>query len=238
MKKISVIVTCFNLEKYLDECIDSIKQQILQPFEIILIHDGCKAGSKAYQGITTIFSDKNYGVSEARDKGFRISKGDYIVFFDGDDVMPLNYLMQMSYTEADVVYPSCVVWAGWGDSGHKNVWHEAPNHIKFHELLIKNEVLMPSLIKREWYKKVGGFDAELPLFEDWAFFVKIMSKGAIFKKSCAFIYYRQRTQSRNHQKDEIKKEVYRKVRAKYPKFDKRGRKLKKVTRKPRKSSKV
>lgn len=221
--KISVIVTCFNLEDYLDECIDSIKQQIRHADEIILIHDGCKETAKAYTGVTTVFADKNMGVAEARDMGFRISTGDYIVFFDGDDVMPLNYLMQMAYTDvkADVVYPNCVVWAGWGNSGMDNVWHEAPNKISLEQMYKKNEVIMPSMFKREWYNKVGGFDKSLLLFEDWAFFLEMLYQGAVFKKSCAFIYYRQRIKSRNRQNEELKKQIYEQVRNKYPPIEKK-----------------
>lgn len=210
-KKISVICTCFNLEKYLDECIESVKGQIRQADEIILIHDGCKESCKAYTGVTTVFADKNMGVAKARDMGFKISTGDYILFLDGDDVLPLNYLQEMVKVEADIVYPNCVLWAGWGNSGLANVWHEAPNKITMEKMLIRNSVLMPSLFKREWYIKTVGFDESLPLFEDWFFWLRCLSMGAIFKKSCAFLMYRQRTLSRNHQKDELKQEVHKKV---------------------------
>lgn len=214
-KKISVCITCYNLEKYLDECVDSVKQQIRPADEIILVHDGCQETAKAYTGVTTIFADKNMGVVRAREMGFKISTGSHLLFLDGDDVMPLNYLLEMAKIEADVVYPNCVVWAGWNNSGLENVWHEAPNKITLNKMLIRNEVLMPSLFKREWYDKVGGFDQSLPLFEDWDYWLKCLSKGAVFKKSQAFLMYRQRTLSRNHQKEEIRKEVYEKVVKKY-----------------------
>lgn len=215
MKRISVIVTCHNLEKYLDECIDSIKQQITHADEIILIHDGCTETAKAYTGVTTVFCAKNQGVTHAREIGFRISTGTHIMFFDGDDVMPLNYLMEMNKIEADVVYPNCVVWAGWDNSGFENTFHEAPHKIKFEKLLKKNEILMPSLFKREWFDRVGGFNHDLPIFEDFEFWLKIMQKGAIFTKSCAFMYYRQRKNSRNHQDDTLKREIYKKIREKF-----------------------
>jgi len=210
-KKISVICTCFNLEDYLDECIDSIKQQIFQPFEIILVHDGCKEKAKAYEGVTTIFCDKNQGVAKARDLGFKVSTGDYIIFFDGDDVMPLNYLQELNKVEADVVYPNCVIWAGWGNSGMKNVWHEVPNKIIMKNMLKMNLILMSSMFKRDWYSRVGGFDPDLIMFEDYSFWLKLLKQGAIFKKSCAFIYYRQRTKSRNHQFEERKQEIYNRI---------------------------
>lgn len=227
-KKVSVIITCFNLETYLDECIDSVKQQIRQADEIILIHDGCKETAKAYTGVTTIFCDKNMGVAKARDMGFKLSTGSHIIFLDGDDVLPVNYLMQMDSIDADVVYPSCVVWAGWSNSGLPNIWHEAPNKITLERLLERNEVLMPSLFKREWYEKCGGFDESLPIFEDWEFWVNCASKGAIFKKSCAFLMYRQRTLSRNHQKDELKSEIHKKVNERYKNLTLNSKKSSKV----------
>lgn len=225
MKNISVIVTCFNLENYIDECIDSIKQQIKAPFEIIVIHDGCKEVSKTYPGVTSVLCDKNKGVTAARDMGFKMSTGNYVMFFDGDDVMPPNYLMQMSYTDADVVYPNCVLWAGWGNSGKENVWHEAPAKLLWKHQLVTNEVLMPSLFKREWYDKVGGFDPTLPIFEDYDFWLRIQEKGATFAKSCAFLMYRQRTLSRNHQDDATKREFYHKIAEKFTLKDKKASKV-------------
>lgn len=225
MKNISVIVTCYNLEKYIDECIDSVKQQIKQPHEIIVVHDGCKEVAKTYTGVTSIICAKNQGVSVARDMGFKVSTGNYILFLDADDVIPPNYLMQMSYTDADVVYPNCVLWSGWGNSGKENVWHEAPNKLHFKNQLVTNEVLMPSLFKREWYDKVGGFDHSLPIFEDYDFWLKIQDKGATFAKSCAFLMYRQRTLSRNHQDDAVKREFYQKISEKFTLNDKKSSKV-------------
>ena len=209
--KISVIVTCYNLEEYLDECMDSIKQQVYQAHEVILVHDGCKEKAKAYNGVTTIFCSKNNGVARSRDMGFKISTGDHIVFFDGDDVMPYNYLLELQKQDYDVVYPNCIIWTGWGNSGGQNVFHEAPASVKIKQLLVKNEILMPAMFKRKWYDEVEGFDPTLELFEDYDFWLRIMNKGAVFKKSSAFMYYRQRTLSRNHKKDELKREVYRKI---------------------------
>lgn len=225
MKKISVIVTCHNLEKYLDEAIDSIKQQVSKPYEIILIHDGCKDVAKAYTGVSTVFLDKNIGVCRARDIGIKISNGDYVCFFDGDDIMPYNYLMEMEKVDADVIYPNCVLWAGWGNSGLENVWHEAPQTITWENFLKKNEVLMPSIFKRKYYEIVGGFDDTLPIFEDYEFWLKIFKTGAKFKKSNAFLIYRQRTSSRNHQNDELKREIYKKITEKFTLKGKKRSKL-------------
>lgn len=211
MKKVSVIITCYNHEDYLDEAINSIRGQIEQPDEIILVHDGCTKQCKAYGNVTTVFSAKNQGVCKARDIGFKISTGSHIIFYDADDVMPPNYIKEMVAVDADVVYPNCVVWSHWGESTYANGWHEAPEKVKMEKMLQRNEILMTSMFKREWYDKVGGFDETLPLFEDYSFWLKCLSLGAVFKKSRAFLMYRQREKSRNHQSDEIKVKTYRKI---------------------------
>jgi GT2 family glycosyltransferase len=59
---VSIIITCHNLHDFLPECIESVKTQTMSPSEIIVIHDGCSP-APVYSGTTTVFRDKNIGVS-------------------------------------------------------------------------------------------------------------------------------------------------------------------------------
>lgn len=89
---ISVIVCIYNVEKYLRKCIDSIQKQSYTNLEIILVDDGsedlcpliCDEFAKADSRIRVIHK-KNGGLSEARNVGLDIARGDYIGFVDGDD---------------------------------------------------------------------------------------------------------------------------------------------------------
>lgn len=89
---ISVIVTAFNVAKYLKECVDSIAGQTLSKIEIIVVDDGstddtyelAQLLASEDKRITVIHQD-NQGVSAARNTGIRASQGDYIAFVDGDD---------------------------------------------------------------------------------------------------------------------------------------------------------
>lgn len=88
---ISVIVPIFNVEKYLDECIQSILSQTYSQIEVILVDDGstdsslkiCKEYS--FDKRVVIVHQKNCGLVSARKAGFLASSGDYITFVDGDD---------------------------------------------------------------------------------------------------------------------------------------------------------
>lgn len=97
--KISVIIPCYNAEKYLPACLDSLLSQSVQDFEAILIDDGSRdrtakiAAAYAQQDerIHLIRQD-NAGVSAARNAGLRIAQGEWILFVDADDLLPKGAL--------------------------------------------------------------------------------------------------------------------------------------------------
>lgn len=89
---ISVIVPVYKVEPYIHRCIDSIIHQTYQNLEIILVDDGspdnCGKICDEYAAIDSrikVIHKKNSGLSEARNSGLDICKGEYIAFIDGDD---------------------------------------------------------------------------------------------------------------------------------------------------------
>ncbi len=90
--KISVIVPCYNVEQYIQKCIESLTTQTLDGIEIIAVNDGSKDKtkdildelSKKYSNLIVIHK-QNEGVSIARNDALKIAKGDYIGFLDSDD---------------------------------------------------------------------------------------------------------------------------------------------------------
>ena len=94
MQKVSVIVPVYNVEQYLEECIDSIINQSYTNIEIILVDDGSTDNSGAicdnYQNIDDrikVIHQKNMGLSGARNSGVRVCSGDWITLVDGDDII-------------------------------------------------------------------------------------------------------------------------------------------------------
>ena len=95
MKKLlSVVVPVYNVEKYLDRCIKSIINQTYKNLEIILVDDGsvdtsgkiCDKYAFKDKRINVIHKE-NEGLSEARNTGVKLSKGNYITFVDSDDIL-------------------------------------------------------------------------------------------------------------------------------------------------------
>ena len=110
---ISVIVPIYNVEQYLDKCIDSIIKQTYTDLEIILVDDGspdhcasiCDHYAKKDHRIVVIHK-QNGGLSDARNAGISVAKGDYIGFVDADDyIHPQMYeilYQNLVETEADI----------------------------------------------------------------------------------------------------------------------------------------
>lgn len=96
---ISIVVPIYNVEKYLNRCVDSILNQTYRDIEIILVDDGssdrCGAICDEYQGKdkrVKVIHKKNGGLSDARNAGIKIAHGEYITCIDSDDFISPFFL--------------------------------------------------------------------------------------------------------------------------------------------------
>lgn len=99
---VSVIVPVYNVENYLRECVDSILRQTYKSIEIILVDDGSSDSSglicdkyKEKDNRIKVIHKENGGLSDARNSGFRISKGEFITFIDSDDIVSDDFIETM-----------------------------------------------------------------------------------------------------------------------------------------------
>ena len=87
---ISVIIPCYNTERYLSEAINSVLAQEIQPLEILVIDDGSTDRSadvaKGFSGRIQLYRQPNSGAAAARNRGIEMSKGDLLAFLDADDL--------------------------------------------------------------------------------------------------------------------------------------------------------
>lgn len=115
--KVSIIVPIYNDEKYLRECIRSIQNQTHKNLEIILINDGSMDSSESILSEfekkderIIIINKNNTGVSNTRNIGLSVAKGEYICFSDADDYLSddyVEYLLRLViYSKADVALTS------------------------------------------------------------------------------------------------------------------------------------
>lgn len=115
MPKVSIIIPIYNVEKFLDRCLDSVRSQTLQDIEIILIDDespdNCPQLCDEYaiqDSRIKVVHKKNGGLGFARNSGLDIATGEYVTFLDSDDFVDLctyGHLYNIVKTEnLDVIY--------------------------------------------------------------------------------------------------------------------------------------
>ena len=123
---ISIIVPVYNVEEYLEECLESIRQQTFTDIEVILVNDGSTDGSREIceryceKDIRfRLINQENQGQSVARNRGFKESIGQYIMFVDSDDVINTNVLeVLLPYMKTDVDMVECRLTINKADFNH------------------------------------------------------------------------------------------------------------------------
>ena len=113
---ISVVVTCYNHEKYIEQCLRSIFNQTYRNIELIVLDDGSTDSSaKIIQEVlkdspfeTSFESHENVGVVTNRNMGLGLIKGDYLLFVDSDNYLDMDYIellyVKLIETNADIAY--------------------------------------------------------------------------------------------------------------------------------------
>lgn len=107
MTKVSVVIPVYNMEKYIEQCLDSVLGQTLQEIELVCVNDGSTDNSlqilEQYQKKSDkvcIINQENQGVGKARNKGIEEASGEYVVFMDPDDYYLDDKILEDLYKAA------------------------------------------------------------------------------------------------------------------------------------------
>lgn len=117
----SIVIPVYQVEAYLQECIESVLSQSFTDYEMILVNDGskdkspviCDAYASKYDQIQ-VYHKTNEGLSKARNDGIRLSSGTYILFLDSDDMLIPEALASLYAVVHN--HPQCEVLTGFMDS--------------------------------------------------------------------------------------------------------------------------
>lgn len=189
MAELSIIVPIYNVEKYLERCIDSILAQTYTDFELILVNDGspdrCFEIMEQYakkDSRIVIIHQENKGVSAARNAGLKIARGRYIGFIDPDDwVEKEMYQLMMDATMDATIDLVCCNWKEDGVS--KELSYTIPsfmNNEEFSEYFFKIpksilDIVCNKIFKRQLIDNIY-FDTSISQAEDYLFMCKIIEK--------------------------------------------------------------
>lgn len=196
---VSIIVPVHNSSKYLNKCLDSILSQTYKHIEIIVIENGSTDNSLE---ILNNYKDKIKlevlecsGLSQARNKGLELSKGEYIAFVDSDDIIEPNMIEELinsiKKTKSDL---SCCDIFEIHESTNKIVKrNEYPKELITKEEIQKNYIKFNFAIWNKLYKKeiIEKYKIEFPLnlkYEDIPFVLSYLSKCNKISKVNKYLY--------------------------------------------------
>jgi glycosyltransferase involved in cell wall biosynthesis len=190
MISISVIIPCYNVETYIEEGLHSVLNQTHPAKEIICIDDGStdntiniirKLQEKYPNKIYLYLNEKNRGATYTRNRGLAISKGDFIQFFDADDILlPNKFERQAQLIEKAIVAPDIVV----NDFQRKNIdgttetYHFPADDAWCGLLEGRLGVTTSNLYRRENVIAVRGWTEELLSSQEYDLMFRMLAAGS------------------------------------------------------------
>lgn len=221
MPEISVIIPCYNVEKYLAECLDSVLEQSFEDFEAICVNDGStdKTGDILAQYANKdkrikVITQENQGVVYSRNRAIEEAKGIYIFPLDGDDVIEpscLEKLYKVIRLDKGDIISSRVAFLG---SEQGEMLLKDPNVIN---MSCSNCLVNAALFRKSDFIMSGGYDERFCQgLEDYDLWLNMIlrHKLRIYKVPEILFYYRIKNaeESRNRQFNpkHLREELYRK----------------------------
>ena len=197
----SIIIPAYNAIKYLPETLESVLKQSFTDFEVLIIDDGSydniiEWAAQIEDPRVRFISQKNQGVSAARNLGIKNATGEYIAFLDADDLWESTKLEKQLQLFKKNPYSGLVhTEMALIDEESKLLGREFTSNVEgnaLEQLLEKNTIVTSSVIvRRSCLETVGSFDNNLTSSEDWELWVRIASVYPIALVKEPLVFYRQ-----------------------------------------------
>lgn len=191
--KISVIVPVFNRSNLIVRCLDSIINQTFPPFEIIIVDNASTDETYAVverwmqansnKGIPLLLlTEEKRGACHARQKGLENASGDYISFFDSDDMMRSGLIERVSQEiesrpEIDIISFQNIIY---GLDGKEKIPAIIKSDLIESHLIHSQLRTLGYIVKKEFLIKAGGWRKKLPVWDDYELGLRLLLKNPDF----------------------------------------------------------
>jgi len=201
MPKVSIIIPIYNAEKYLSKTIESVMAQTYTDWEIVAVDDGStdktpeilKDYEKKLPKKLRVITQKNSGVSIARNTAIAAARGEYIAFLDHDDLwlpeklkkqvklLDSNKKLGLVYSDSYAIDDKGILKKGTLMSGRLFRLHARMLRGNvFNELFYVNFIpILTTMVRKNVFNKVGMFDPKYKIAEDYDLFLKIAEQYPI-----------------------------------------------------------
>ena len=152
---ISIIIPVYNVENYVSETLDSVKNQTSLPDEVIVINDGSTDNSfniiKNYSDLKCfkVFETKNQGLGLTRNYGISLAKSDYIYFLDSDDIIENNFIYEMRKLINQYKNPDIILFSGKTFTHKKEIDNKINLKFTIEGQFFKGDKLLTKMVKKK-----------------------------------------------------------------------------------------
>ena len=202
MSKITVIVPNYNKSQYIEECIQSIKDQTFNDFECIIVDDGSIDNSKEIinklienDNRFQLFCNTNHGLSFSRNFGIKNANTEFVLPLDSDDYIEKDYVKRI--IEHFNQHPETTLFYGkWFFIGYNADYMNFKlgnlHYIDYKTLLRGNSIHCCCAYRKKNAIDCGLFDENMQGYEDWEFLIRLLYKDKIVAYDPHIsLYYRQ-----------------------------------------------
>ena len=178
---VTVVIPCYNPQKWLWEAVASVRAQTHKPIEIIVVDDGStdpdsKEVLRRITGeVTRVIEQPNRGTPGARNTGFRAATADFIAPLDCDDRFEPEFIsecLKALETRPDAAF----AYTDYRVFGRMH-YIEKPGEYNLFRLLSENTLGYACVIKKEVWESAGGYDESVAGYEDWELWLRLGALG-------------------------------------------------------------
>ncbi len=202
--KVSIIMPCYNSEKYIEKAIQSVLDQTYRNFELIIIDDDStdktweiieQYAKKDFRVICTKKDENEKGISKSMNKGIEMARGKYITRMDSDDIIiPEKIFRQVQFLDKNEEYGVCSVniamMDNLGNIYNENVYPEQKVPSEWTFLWTNPVPNAPCMYRTNIIKDNNITFSNLRTAEDYDFLEKLITKTKVYMINLPLYYYR------------------------------------------------
>jgi glycosyltransferase involved in cell wall biosynthesis len=185
---VSVVIPCYNVEKYIAQCLQSLLNQTYKDLQIICVNNNSTDNTLSlltrlateHSSLITLVEEPHRGAPYARNRGLQEVKGEYVQFLDADDLLePEKIAHQVKLIETNG-FPDIIAANYYRQAvdGNKKLYQVKHDDFWLALLYTQLGITSANLFKTNTVKNVGGFDVMLKSSQEYALMFNMMCKGA------------------------------------------------------------
>jgi glycosyltransferase involved in cell wall biosynthesis len=218
---VTVLMPVYNGQAFLEQAIDSILEQTLSDFELLIIDDGSTDGSPEIiagyddRRLRVVRNERNIRLVGALNRGLALARGRYLARMDSDDIsLPTRLERQVGFLESNPEIGACGSWVATIGDGNGSVWKYAEGAEEIRCRLLFSSALAHSTVcmRRDWFARNGlQFDEAYPHAEDYELWRRASEKFPLANIPEILVRYRIHEASVSRRQREIQDETVRRI---------------------------